>query len=142
MRWSRLATGAAALSVTLGAVAITAPAASATASGCVGGKNPVSCIYVSGSKTWVSSAKGGVVLSAYSSTRGYFKVWDSKGKVNRTTGVVTLSNHSYMGHTKWGPVVTVSRGLPSGDKVCAAFFQRKSNGSYTYHSPACETIHG
>lgn len=46
-------------------------------------------------------------------------------------------NESYAAHTKW---VNVRRDLPNKSKVCAIFWERKSDGKSTKHSPACVEI--
>jgi hypothetical protein len=137
---SRLLTGVAAVTIGLGSLLLAAPAASADASGCTAESKYPSCIQVKGSSTRVNWIRGGAALRPYDSARGYFKIWDSKGRVNRTTGAVTLKNDSFMSHTKWGPTITLNTNLPNGDQVCAAFYQKLSSGSYKKHSPACKTI--
>jgi hypothetical protein len=117
-----------------------APQASASADGCDNlGNNPRSCVQVQGSGLYVDWARGGVTLAARGSTRGHFEVWGDGFAVR--TQDETLSNESFVGHTKWGTKVTVGRNLPKGSKVCAAFNQLHSeNGTYTRKSEACVGI--
>lgn len=131
---------ASAFAFLLGTVVGAAPQAAASADGCSNlGANPRSCVQVQGSGLYVDWARGGVGLAARGSTRGHFEVWGDGFSV--TTQDQTLSNDSFIGHTKWGQTVTVARNLPKGSKVCAAFFQLHSaDGTYTRKDPACVGI--
>ena len=128
------------LALVAGTVVGAAPEASASADGCDNiGNNPRSCVQVQGSGLYVDWARGGVTLAARGSTRGHFEVWGDGFRV--TTQDETLSNESFIGHTKWGEKVNVGRNLAKGSKVCAAYFQLHSaDGTYSRKSPACVGI--
>lgn len=133
-------TWASAFALLLSTVVVAAPRAEASADGCdnIGG-NPRSCVQVQGSGLYVDWARGGVTLAARGSTRGHFEVWGDGFSV--TTQDETLSNNSFIGHTKWGQTVPIGRNLPKGSKVCAAFYQlRSADGTYTRKNPACVGI--
>jgi hypothetical protein len=118
---------------------VATPEAWASADGCDNyGNNPKSCVQVQGSGTYVDWARGGVTLAARGSTRGHFDIWWDGGSV--TTPDETLSNDSFIAHTKWGQTVAINGNLPNGSKVCASFFQLHSDGSYGRKGEACVGI--
>ena len=137
----RLGMGAwlSALALVGGTVVVAAPSASASADGCDNiGNNPRSCVQVQGSGTYVDWVRGGVTLRARGSTRGHFHL--TGDGLDVTTRDETLSNDSFIGHTKWGETVNVGRDIAKGSKMCAAFIQSFSDGTYKEHTPACVTI--
>ncbi|MGH2689957.1 MAG: hypothetical protein ACRDKW_14300 [Actinomycetota bacterium] len=101
------------------------PKAQASADGCANLGYPAACIQVEGSGTHVDWVRGGVRLRARGSVRGHFEIWWEGGKVD--TADETLSNDSFIAHTKWGQQVVLNRALPRG-QICSKFWERHDNG--------------
>ena len=136
-----LATGALTVTTARSAEAETS-AKARSADGCVRTKGtPASCVQVKGASTYVDWARGGVLLRARGSARGYFYVYDARRQyINfSTTPDVTFSNERPIAQTFWGTLHNVKKNLPDSREVCARFIERRGS-QVVRHSPACITI--
>jgi hypothetical protein len=108
-------------------------AAHADAWGCTWSTlSPRSCVSVVGS---LSSIRGGVEVSPHQTVRGHFRVY-GRGFSSYTRDA-TYQNQSLWHWTLyWGDVFAINKPLPSGTKVCAAFYDLTRG----WRAPACETI--
>jgi hypothetical protein len=130
------------LAIALGAMAVFAVPAAASATGCVfSNPAPRSCVQVIGASTFVDKAGGGVNLGPRQSARGHFLVYDTDGWFHPiNSNDTTYWNQSWFhAATFWGPNNIVNMYLPNQDRICAIFWQRRGTG-YVRHSPACETV--
>jgi hypothetical protein len=126
--------------VLVGTLLVSAVPAAASAERCNGLGTPRSCVQVIGSSVYVSSARGGVDLDRRQSTRGHFEVYDTSRLIDFNSPDEVYWNQSWFhAETVWGPVRTLNRSFPSGDEICAIFWERRGTG-YTWHVPACITV--
>ncbi len=136
---ARLTSGLAAVAIAVAATVAAPVTSSASATGCVSGTNPNSCVAVNGASTYVESVAGGVYLDSNASAVGHFHVYGAGIDFRSSDARYTAG---FFDHERYGPPFSVKRDLPDGSRVCAEFLEdTRHDGSYVYHSPACETIH-